>query len=228
MFGPMGELSIRCICGARLQMLSNQSGKTALCPRCRITISAPRPKAFELWNGEELSLEELQNIERHEVRDVVTDLDKTTELPPTNSTVADSASHSTLGTQFAEIAKLLESHPTHPLLDSPVSEWIEPSDICLPFKFLSWSLRGVLETPFTRIASSWTGDERLALVASNLRWKQHTSSGIRLAVQTLNQMDWRCVRCITNSSIAVRFRSCPISWSVFRSEPTDQAVSPNG
>ena len=168
MFGLMGELFIRCICGARLQMLSNQSGKTALCPRCRITISAPRPRAFELWNGEELPLEELQNIELHEVRDVVTDLDKTTELPPTNSTVADSASHSKLGTQFAEIAKLLESHPTNPLLDSPVSEWIEPSDICLPFKFLSWSLRGVLETPFTRIASSWTGDERLACLLSHL------------------------------------------------------------
>ncbi len=151
-------------------MLLSHSGEIALCPRCRTSISAPRPKVFELWDGEELSLEELQDIERHDLRGSATNLNETAENVLSGRADISSSAHadSEFAAQFAEIANLLESHPTHPLLDSSVSEWIEPNDTCLPFKFLSWSLRLVLETPFARIASSWTGDERLVCLLSHL------------------------------------------------------------
>ena len=125
---------------------------------------------FEAWDGEEVSLDAMPLADREEPHDASSRL-----AIRSNDTLAvagcgerPTAVDDPLEKRFARIVESLGSHATHSLLGSPVSEWSEPGDISLPFKFLSFSIRHVLEMPFDKIAASWTTQDRLTCLIEHL------------------------------------------------------------
>ena len=168
----MGELFVRCNCGARLRMQSTHSGKTANCPKCHARITAPRPDIFDLWDGDEITLQQLMNMASFDGRRSTESAIEPRIQPAVHRPLSETAAE--LSEQFEAFVSLLQSEPNHPLFETPVSEWTEPSDTALPFKFLRWPLRKVLQTPFAKIATSWSSDERLVCLMDHLDRAQKT------------------------------------------------------
>ena len=73
------------------------------------------------------------------------------------------ATHATsvLETEFVRLRSLIEKDASSELLDAQLADWLEPNDDRVPYKFLTWPLRKVLNTPFSVFAASWSTNDRL-------------------------------------------------------------------
>ena len=72
--------------------------------------------------------------------------------PPEDETVSDA-----MQAEFAGLCQVLESHPSHQLLDEELCECLEPGDTDLPLGFLGCTVREVLERPFSYWVRRWLG-----------------------------------------------------------------------
>jgi hypothetical protein len=63
-------------------------------------------------------------------------------------------------------------------LDSTLSDWLEPNDDDIPYRFLSWRIRRILNTSFRVFSSSWATEDRLAMFVELLRRVYQTTASI--------------------------------------------------
>ena len=81
-----------------------------------------------------------------------------------------------LAAAFDSLKTAIESCADHEHLDSTLSDWLEPDDDDIPYKFLTWRIRKILNTPFRVFSSSWATEDRLARFVELLRRVHQTAS----------------------------------------------------
>jgi hypothetical protein len=74
-----------------------------------------------------------------------------------------------LRADFESLRQLLSSSQSHPLLNEELREFLEPEDTAPPIKFLEYSIREILDTPYERLAGSWVGRDRVECLLRMLR-----------------------------------------------------------
>jgi len=157
----MSQILVRCQCGAKLQLGIKVAGKVCRCPKCQSKFTAPDSRTFGISGGQVLSLTSTIATGKQE-----TPVHPAS--PPSLPTPEDDASpvtevvHEGLAAAFDALKTAIESCADHEHLDSTLSDWLEPDDDDIPYKFLTWRIRRILNTPFRIFSSSWITEDRLA------------------------------------------------------------------
>lgn len=164
----MTHILVRCQCGAKLQLGIKVAGKVCRCPKCETKFTAPSSRTFGINGGRILSLSTERQGESQEA--------------PDHPSETAAASDSGLATEFTRLKSLIEQFAGHEHLDSTLADWLEPDDDSIPYKFLTWRIRKILNTPFRVFAASWSTEDRLKRFVDLLvRVHQTTSSATGVA-----------------------------------------------
>ncbi len=131
-----------------LQLRLKIAGQVRQCPNCGIEFVAPYASVLADTGKRVIQLSGIEQTERQQGLTIAPD-------DPRHFSAKFEAEFVRLKLAIEEVADKVH-------LDSTLSEWLEPEDDWIPYKFLTWRVRRILNTPYQSFALSWATEPRLA------------------------------------------------------------------